>query len=118
MRILFPVIVAVSPFFVSADNDNNLHGNSGEMRQLDTKIFCSLPRSSSAVMRAVPIFVTVNSLPAAVTRTSQSRTLSQSDSSKVAEEVAPESITHDSKWASIEVKNTKLKYPWSGAEVV
>ena len=108
MRILLLVMLTSTPFLVSTDIDTSLHGNKGEMRQLENVIFCWRPCSSRQLTTAVPILCTVNWEPAAVTCTSQGRMLTQSCSSKVAQEVAPESSTQASTCWSTEVRNTKL----------
>ena len=74
MRILLLVMLTSTPFLVSTDIDTSLHGNKGEMRQLENVIFCWRPCSS-----------------------------------KVAQEVAPESSTQASTCCSTEVRNTKPK---------
>ena len=107
--ILSEPMVTVRPLRVSADIDKSLQGKSGEIRQLVMKSFCSRPCSSNATIVAVPTLLTVKSLPAAVTRTEQGRMSVQSLSSKVADDVAPESITQESTCLSPEVKKTKVK---------
>lgn len=98
------ILCTVTPFLVKEDIETSLQGN--EMRQLQKDSFTWRPCSSRAVTTAVPILVTVNWEPAAVTCTSQLRMSTQSFSSKVAEEVAPESSTQASMCLSTEVRNT------------
>ena len=99
IRICSAPMTTLLPFWVTSCKASNLKGNFGEIRVL-VKLSCThRPFSSRAVTLAVPTFSTKNLLPAAVTWTAHARMSVQSASSNVAQHVAPESRTSESRAA-------------------